>query len=555
MNTSPKRTPADLVTAAPYRIDAVLFDFDGTLTLPGALDFAVIKRAIGCPAETPVLEYMAGIRDDARRTEMAHRLDRFEMAAAADSQPNSGAEAIVSRIKAAGLPVGILTRNSRASVCRALENFTGFGIADIDILVTREDPVRIKPSGEGVRLAARRMAVDPAHLLVVGDFLFDMQAGVRAGARTAYLTNGQPVPSELQCDFVVDTLDDIAPILTEGVALPAGKLPNAFLDELLARYPVADPSVIVGPSVGEDTAAVDIEGESVLVLKSDPITFATRDIGRYAVSINANDMATAGAAARWMLATLLLPVGFSRSAVRRIFADLHSAGTDQGITLCGGHTEITDAVVRPVVSGMMAGTIARNDLIRKRRMAPGDRVLVTKGVAVEGTAIIAAEFRDRLLEKGMPGDEIDACSRFQTMISILPEARLAWQVEGVSALHDVTEGGIATALEELSQAGGRGLRIHCDRLPVFSETRRMGDILGIDPLGLIGSGSLLIGCRPAVADRLLRSLHENGIAATDIGVVTDAPPGIDARTADASAAWPTFAVDEITRLFRSSASS
>ena len=533
----------------PYRIDAVLFDFDGTLTLPGALDFAVIKRAIGCPDATPVLEYMAGVRDDARRAEMARQLERFEMDAAAVSQPNHGAEAIVAFIKAAGLPVGILTRNSRASVCRALENFSGVDITGIDAFITREDPVKIKPSGEGVRLAAGRMGVDPARLLVVGDFHFDMQAGARAGALTAFLTNGRPPAPDVACDFTIAALDELAAIVTEGLALPAGKLPNAFLEELLAQYPVSDPSVIVGPSVGEDTAAVEIEGEAVLVLKTDPITFATQDIGHYAVSVNANDMATAGAAARWMLTTLLLPVGFSRSAVRRIFSDLHTACTRQGITLCGGHTEITDAVARPVVAGMMAGTIARDDLIRKRRMAPGDRVLVTKGVAVEGTAIIAAEFRARLVEKGMPAGEIDACSRFREMISILPEARLAWQVDGVSALHDVTEGGIATALEELSQAGGRGIRIRCDRLPIFPETRRMGAILGIDPLGLIGSGSLLICCRPAGADTLLASLCQNGIAVADIGTVTDGPPGIDARTADAAVVWPRFAVDEITRLF------
>ncbi|MDX2455857.1 AIR synthase-related protein, partial [Desulfosarcina sp.] len=199
--------------------------------------------------------------------------------------------------------------------------------------------------------------------------------------------------------------------------------------------------------------------------------------------------------------------------------------------------------------GMMAGTIARKDLIQKRRMAPGDRVLVTKGVAVEGTAIIAAEFRDRLLEKGMTAAEIDACSRFQSMISILPEARIAWRVGGVSALHDVTEGGIATALTELSQAGGRGMRIRRDMLPVYPQTRRMGEVLGIDPLGLIGSGSLLVCCRPDRVDRLLSELKQAAIMATDIGVVTEAGPGIDAVEKEAPVGWPHFDVDEITRLF------
>ncbi len=537
------------MNTAPYRIDAVLFDFDGTLTRPGALDFSVIKRTIGCPDDVPVLEFMAAINDPARRLMMSRALDRFELAGAAASQPNIGAEQLVKSIKNAGLPAGILTRNSRASVTRALENFSTLGLADIDLLITREDPVKVKPSEEGVLLAARKMGVDPAHVLVVGDFDFDMQAGRNAGALTAYLSNGRPIPTNLECRFIVETLSDLEPILTDGFALPAGKLPNAFLGELLAHYPVEDPSVIVGPSVGEDTAAVDIHGREVLVLKSDPITFATQSIGHYAVLINANDMATAGADARWMLATLLLPRGFSRSQVRRIFADLNAACTKSGITLCGGHTEITDAVCRPVVTGMMAGTIDRTDLIQKRRMAPGDRVLMTKGVAVEGTAIIAAEFRDLLLEKGMTGAEIDACSRLQSMISVLPEARIAWRIGGVSALHDVTEGGIATALTELSQAGGRGLRIRRDRLPVYSRTRRVADMLGIDPLGLIGSGSLLICCRPDCADRLRSEMEKAGIMATDIGAVTGDGPGIDALEKETSVIWPHFDVDEITRLF------
>ncbi len=537
------------MTVDAYRIDAVVFDFDGTLTEPGALDFSVVKKAFGCPDHTPVLEFMSQVTDDVRREAMDRELDRFEMAGAAISRPNAGAEAILSHLRRLGVPVGILTRNSRASIQRALENFSGFGMADIDVLVTREDPVKIKPSGEGVRLAASRLNVDPAHVLVVGDFRFDIQAGRRAGALTAYLTNGRSAAEDPGAHFLLRTLSELEPILTDGVSLPAGKLPNDFLGELLARYRITDPSVIVGPSVGEDTAAVTIEGETVLVLKTDPITFATQSIGRYAVLINANDLATAGAEAHWMLATLLLPCGFSRSQVRQIFVDLHEACRSQDITLCGGHTEITDAVCRPVVSGMLTGTIARDDLIQKTRMAPGDRVLVTKGVAVEGTAIIAAEFRDLLLEKGMDEQEIDACHSFQSLIGILPEARIAWAVGGVSALHDVTEGGIATALAELSLAGGRGIRVQRDRVPVFPQTRRMADILSIDPLGLIGSGSLLICCHPQYVRQLMADLERADIAVTDIGAVTEADAGIEALEEGRSVPWPRFEVDEITRLF------
>ncbi len=545
---SPTRSRTNAMTKA-YRIDAVLFDFDGTLTQPGALDLSIIKQAIGCPPETPVLEFMAQVTDLQRRSDMARQLERFELDGAAASRPNEGAETIIRFIRRIGLPVGILTRNSRASVMRALENFSHLSSDDFDAIITREDPVAIKPSGEGVLLAAEKMGVNPIHLLMVGDFYFDMQAGRAAGSLTAYVCNGRPTPDDHGGDLVIDGLGELEAIVKDGLALPAGKLPNDFLGDLLKRFSIKDPSVIVGPSVGEDTAAVEIDGHSVLVLKSDPITFATESIGRYAVLINANDMATAGAEARWMLATVLLPCGFSRSLVRRVFADLHAACTANRITLCGGHTEITDAVNRPVVVGMMAGTIARDDLIKKGCIKTGDRVLVTKGVAVEGTAIIAAEFRQRLLEKGMDAESIDVSKNFMNMISILPEARVAWTVEGVSALHDVTEGGIATALTELSQAGDKGMRIHRNALPVYPLTARICDLLGIDPLGLIGSGSLLICCRPQAVSQLTAALDSQSIMVTDIGEVVDAPPGIVAWHNGAPAAWPHFEVDEITRLF------
>jgi hydrogenase maturation factor len=168
---------------------------------------------------------------------------------------------------------------------------------------------------------------------------------------------------------------------------------------------------------------------------------------------------------------------------------------------------------------------------------------------VEGTAIVAAEFGDLLLEKGMPASEIDACRYLESQVSIYPEARIAWTVDGVSALHDVTEGGIATALAELSQAGGRGMHIRIDALPVYSQTRRLGKLLGIDPLGLIGSGSLLICCHPEWCDHLVSTLEQSGIAVADIGVVTQDQPGIEATKNGLPAAWPTFEVDEITRLF------
>lgn len=342
------------------------------------------------------------------------------------------------------------------------------------------------------------------------------------------------------------SLDDSRP-------LPAGKLPNQLLDRFLRTLDCTDPSVLVGPRVGEDVAAVSLSGEDTLVLKSDPITFATDAVGYYAMVVNANDLATCGAKPRWMLATLLFPPGTSPGRVRQVMVELHQAASQFGVSLCGGHTEITDAVTRPVVVGQLAGTVPRSRLIDKRQMRAGDRVLLTKGVAVEGTALIAREFAPRLLELGMRRGEVEQCRGFLTDpgISILREAEIAAGCKEVRALHDVTEGGVATAVRELGAAGGRRLRVYPGRIPVFGPTSRICKLLDLNPLGLIGSGSLLIACGPEACGDIGDALREAGIPVAAIGEVLEEGSGVEAleREDGRPAPWPAFETDEITRLY------
>jgi hydrogenase expression/formation protein HypE len=219
------------------------------------------------------------------------------------------------------------------------------------------------------------------------------------------------------------------------------------------------------------------------------------------------------------------------------------------IILCGGHTEITDAVQRPVVVGMMAGCVRRKDLIDKKQMAPGDCVLVTKAVAAEGTAIIAREFGRQLRAKGMTENEIDLSRQCLDQISIIEEADLAARNRMATAMHDVTEGGLATALEELSIAGGHKIAVNLDKIPVLNLTRQICDYMNLDPLGLIGSGSLLICCRSEHCKTLMESITAAGIQVTCIGTVQGPGHGIQAYENNQPATWPRFEVDEITKLF------
>ncbi len=531
-------------------IKAVLFDFDGTLTEPGALNFSRLKETIGCPEDLPVLEFIQNFPTPEEKRKHFSILERFEQEAAANSRPNKGAEDLIQFLHSEKLKIGIVTRNSLHSIERALHNFKNVQMSQFDVIVSREAPVAPKPSGEGIKLAAQSVGVDIEQVLMVGDFTFDIEAGKAAGCKTAFLDYGAlSKPLNVESDFVVSGLKEIKRIVRMALPLAMGKLPHDILEAFLERLHIQDPSILIPARIGEDAAAMNVETAEVLVLKSDPITFVTDAIGHYAVLINANDIATSGADPRWLLTTLLFPIGSTAEEIWQVMNDLESVCRQWNITLCGGHTEITDAVTRPVVIGMLAGTVAKCDLIDKRSIRRGDRVLLTKGVAVEGTAIIAREFKDQLIAQGITAAEIDQCGRFLNDISILEEASIARSFEGVHGMHDVTEGGLATALEELSFAGGHIIRVHMEAIPVFPQTKKICRLLQINPMGLIGSGSLLICCRRGTAENLMVRMAEAGISVACIGEVLEAGRGIEALNEGRPVQWPRFKVDEIARLF------
>jgi len=199
------------------------------------------------------------------------------------------------------------------------------------------------------------------------------------------------------------------------------------------------------------------------------------------------------------------------------------------------------------------GSVSRDRLIDKKSMKPGDWVLLTKGLAVEGTSILARDFAAVLRAKEISEDTLERCRRFLTDpgISVLREAHIAADSGAVTAMHDITEGGLATALEELSCAGGHRIRVFRDRIPVFPETEELCRLLGLDPLGLIGSGSLLITCDGAKGPQLAAEIAGAGISVARIGEVLGAGSGVEARSTEHGPAepWPRFEVDEITRLF------
>jgi len=331
--------------------------------------------------------------------------------------------------------------------------------------------------------------------------------------------------------------------------LPVGKLPAASLSRLLGLCR-EDPRVLVRPGIGRDAAALAF-GTHVVVAKSDPITFATDRIGWYAVNINANDVACLGATPRFFLATLLLPEGAAaEELVEAIFRDIAASCEALDITLCGGHTEVTYRLDRPLVIGHMLGEVAPDRLVVNTRSRAGDDVLLTKGIAIEGTALIAREKAGELhgaLDTAVLGRArgyLDAPG-----LSVLPDARAVCRATLPHALHDPTEGGLATGLHELADAAGLGIEVEGDAITIFPETEAICRHCGLDALGLIASGALLAVTAPADTAAVLEALAADGIAARRIGRMTPRECGVTIRRGGHAEPLPRFDSDEVARLF------
>ena len=332
--------------------------------------------------------------------------------------------------------------------------------------------------------------------------------------------------------------------------LPLGKLPPDLLARLLARIPAVDPRVVVGSRPGVDAAVLDL-GDRYLVATSDPITFVGGRIGRYAVHVNANDIAVMGAVPRWLLATVLLPPAGDEALVTAIHDQMLATCADLGVTLIGGHTEVTHGLDRPIVAGTMLGEVAKDKLVTTGGARVGDAIVMTKGVPLEGGAILARERGEEALARGVRAAAVRKAKGLLRApgLSVLPEAEIACELATVHAMHDPTEGGIATALAELAQAAGVGLRVDRDRIVMIPEAVELCRAFGLDPLGTIASGALLMTLAPAEAGIVIHALAREGIDCHYIGQVVPPEQGVRLVAGGSETPLPVFAQDEITRVF------
>jgi hydrogenase expression/formation protein HypE len=347
--------------------------------------------------------------------------------------------------------------------------------------------------------------------------------------------------------------------------LTNGKLPPEILRDFLYKYTNAknDPRVRNSPALGDDAAVIDM-GQYCMVSKTDPITMAVENLGYYVVNVNANDVATKGAVPRWFQSTLLFPEGSTKDEIERVFFDIKKSCDELGISIIGGHTEITPVVKKPVAIGNMMGEVLKQPLatdtkrgevekehlIDPTKVTDGDDIILVKGIAIEATGLIATEKSAALKAKGFDQAFIDKCKEFLRSpgINASIPAIAAFRAGKIHAMHDPTEGGLGNALNELSELTGYGFKIFQDRIKIYPETKQICDAFGMDPLFLLASGAMVIIGPPEETIKIVRAIRNLKMDAAVIGSVVGKKEGIYFMQSGVKVPMKSYQEDEIMKV-------
>lgn len=296
--------------------------------------------------------------------------------------------------------------------------------------------------------------------------------------------------------------------------MKTGKVPeNVLKRSVFKQLTVSHKDVLVHAGVGEDCSAFVTDGQEAVVLSTDPITGTSKDIGTFAFHVTANDIASSGAELFGMLLTIILPPGTEEDELKQIIKEISELAETHRVEILGGHTEVSAAVNQPLISVTGVGKAPRDKIVKTGGLKPGQELVLTKWAGLEGTAILAAE-REEELKRHLPSEMIERAKRFTDYLSVVPESRIAAEA-GVSAMHDVTEGGVFGALWEMAAASGVGLEVDLKKIPIRQETIEICEVFSINPYQLISSGSMLIGTDHGSS--LTEKLQRAGIPSAVIG--------------------------------------
>jgi hydrogenase maturation factor len=304
----------------------------------------------------------------------------------------------------------------------------------------------------------------------------------------------------------------------------AGKVPTEILEKIVFKnLGTKRDDVVLSSSIGEDAAIVKA-GNTVLAISSDPITGAEKWLGWLAVHVSANDIATRGIKPRWFNSIILLPKDSTKKLVETICTQMDKAAQQLDIAIVGGHCEVTPGIDKPIVSGCAIGVAEKGNYVNCSDAKVGNKIILTKGAGIEGTAILASD-RKTELTKTFDETFLSKAENFFKKISVVKDALTAFNTGGVTAMHDPTEGGIAGGLHELADAAKVGFTVYEQNILVPKETKQICNHFNIDPLQLISSGSLLVIVQNEKADLIIKSLTKEGITASVIGEIVEPKQG------------------------------
>lgn len=306
--------------------------------------------------------------------------------------------------------------------------------------------------------------------------------------------------------------------------LKTGKLDSKLLENIVFNnITYKRPEVITRPGIGEDCAVVDF-GSYECVLSTDPITGAVGEIGRLAVHISCNDIASNGIEPLGIMLAVLLPEGTTEEQIEEMMKQAGQASEELGVEIIGGHTEITPAVTKPVIVSTAIGRGAKCSSQQAENMKPGDYILMTKQAGLEGTGIIAGDYRE-IISTFLTDEEVEEALNMLNQVSVVKEGIAAGKV-GTAGMHDITEGGVLGAVWEMCEIAGTGAEVWIERIPVAEVTKKICGYFDIDYLRLISSGSMMIMVHPDQKQQLEEELSKAGIPVACIGKITDREDGV-----------------------------
>lgn len=297
-----------------------------------------------------------------------------------------------------------------------------------------------------------------------------------------------------------------------------GKLPEQMLvRSVLKQAKHRRDEVLVGPAIGQDCAVMELGPDEVFVMSSDPITGTVKDIGSHGIHVTANDLAASGAEPVGVILTVLLPENIEEEQIRKMMQDAERTCKELNMEIMGGHTEITNVVQQPLLTVTGVGKTKKKDLLITMQVHPGQDIVVTKWIGLEGTSILAKEKEEELLQR-FNQDLVHTAQQFDQYLSVVQDAKIA-QAFGVSAMHDITEGGVFGALWEMAEGSGVGLDADLKAIPIRQETVEVCEYFGLNPYQIMSSGSMMIAADDGHG--LVMALEKAGIPAAVVGRATD----------------------------------